>query len=317
MVADPNVLFIAFGDRRTASSRIRAWQVVDAWGTGAHCLQWNGSMPDCSSYDVVVVQKLHAKYNHNWCETFISQLSELHRQGKCLIWDLCDAIWWWRPEAEFRQFASSFDAIVVSNDGLQETLLEDLGYGSTLIRDRLPFQHRIKQHGPMAVPRLVWYGYASNRAMNLNGVLFVLDRLLRNNVPFIFRVIDDGTPHTTKNPALDACIEHVPWELATVEDLILECDIALVPPYPGLWGRVKETDHRRGHKAATAAWLGLPVCDGEHYQYLKRLLIDWTFRAKEGQQQRQLASQDMEIHRSVVEWQALIKTLMPSFVEVP
>ena len=306
------VLFIALGGRRQASSRIRAWQVVDAWGVGAECTQWNGSMPDCSNYDVIVVQKLHPQPQHNWCANLALQLADLRRAGKYLIWDLCDAIWWWRPEVEFHTIASCFDDIVVSNAGLQDTLLEDLGYRSTLIIDRLPFQSRFKQHRSVEVPKLVWYGYASNRAMNLNGVLFVLERLLRNNVPFVFRVIDDGEMQTTKNLALDASMEHIPWDMATVEDRILECDVALIPPYPGLWGRVKESDHHRGHKAATAAWLGLPVCDGENYQYIKRLLTDWMFRTKEGQEARKWASESMEVHQSVVEWQALIRRLCES-----
>ncbi len=312
-MASQRVLFIAGGGRDLAGSRIRAWQLADAW-PDADCVQWMGVGIDCDAYDVVVVQKLHPSKRHGWCLDLVTQFRLLHEHGKCLIWDLCDAIWWWMPEKEFRSLAKCFDAIVVSNQGLQETLKEDYGYDSTLIRDRLPFQSKQKVHGPVEVPKLVWYGYSQNRAMNLNPVLFVLQRLANDQIPFKFRLIDeddgkwkwsgDGTGRTEAD-----WFEHVPWNQATFDEDLLACDIAVVPAYPGLWGHVKESVMREGHKAATASWLGLPVTDFENYKSLKRLLTSWEFRAEEGSKARAWAADHALIYTSVVEWQNLLRRL--------
>lgn len=307
---DPTTLFIAFGDRTLAGSRIRAWQVCDAWPE-AKCVQWdvNGFLFE-DTIETIVIQKIHPNASKNFAHDLIHTLEHQKDNGKTLIWDLCDAVWWWMPEEEFLRLAKCFDHIVVANDGLKDTLFDDFQIESTVIVDRLPPTYGQRAHWNVPVPRLVWYGYVGNRGMNLNGVMFVLDRLMRNKIPFQFLVIDDGPGvGSFGNKALEALVEHRKWNPDTFDDDLMTSDIALLPPYPGLWGHVKEPRMDRGHKAATACWAGLAIANGENYQELKRLLLDWKYREERGRINRAWAEIHMDVKQSVVEWKSLITTI--------
>jgi len=294
------VQFLARWTRDIASSRIRAWHVVEAWNhPDVACAKLWESLRYQSGIrpDVLVLQKPKMKILHP--ET----LGVLKSQVGRLICDFCDPDWCLASDEYFRGFASHMNAFVVSNRGLQAGLEEDWGIKSTVIEDRMPPPMTVKAHGPVALPTLVWYGQNANREICLASGALSVTRLRANRVPFRLRVIDngDGPQSESRDLGLGDLIEYRAWSLPTFERDVLECDIALLPPHPGRWGTMKSNNKR-----LTASWLGLPTADGQDYDELKRLLTDVEYRATRGHEAREWAEREGHIDQSVQQWKNLL-----------
>ena len=278
------VLFLAYGPRSVGSSRLRAWNIADAW-KDADCLD---RLVDDLSYDAFVFQKQkpHVKF------------------GSLVIWDLCDPVWWWIAEDEFRAAVKCCDAITVSSDGLADDL-RSMEIYPIVIPDRLPPSSKQKIHSEVRIPKLVWFGYATNR-LALNGVWLSLQRLVINGINFKFRIIDDMPDVLIPlcNQKLQDSLEYIRWNETTFEDDLLDCDIVLLPPYPDPWGAMKSQN-----KLATASWAGLPVVSGENYYELLELISDWKTRQRKGLAHRQMAEEFFDISQSVEEWKVLVSNL--------
>ena len=79
--------------------------------------------------------------------------------------------------------------------------------------------------------------------------------------------------------------------------------MALLPPFPGDWGKVKSDN-----KMLTAWACGLPISTGEYYE-LRNLLLEPELReaAKNNNNQLALAS-DFDVKHSAGEWRVLTNT---------
>lgn len=295
-----SVSFLAFGDRNLASSRFRAWDVADAWGVP--CTVWDET--DNAITDVVVLQKVYPRRKSHYAAHLKEWLVNQNRNGRRIVWDLCDPVWWWMHEAQFRDLLNLMALVTVSSRGLQEDLQQEYGHEAILIRDRLPYQDGMRKHTSVEVPTLIWFGYARNRMPCLAAASLTLERLLRNNFPFELCIVDEAPDYHLITDDLAEHTSYVRWQRDSFWDVLTSADIALLPEYPGLWGKMKSEN-----KIITAWWAGLPVSDATDYRRLVSLMTDWQLREAIGRENRERAEKDYPIQTSVEEWQALVSRL--------
>lgn len=291
------VLFLAFMGRKLASARIRAWNMADAWDE-AECS--NLVHRDLAYYDFFVFQKTSISHDT------IELAKAIKLAGKHIIWDICDPIWWWYPASDFLALAKYCSAFVVISKGLQEDLKRDMGIDSVVIPDRLPFRDGWKVHKPVEEPVMGWCGHSSNRIPVMYGMGIVWNRLAIDEVKCKVRLIDEN-PHAGQikaTPNYEHMMEYEEFNWETEHEQMMRCDVALVPPYPLPWGRMKGEI-----KSTVASWAGLPVTDGNNYPALKKLLKDWTVRQYFGQANRAEAEDLYEIHKSVDQYKELLESI--------
>jgi hypothetical protein len=203
------------------------------------------------AFDAIIWQK--------YVDLEIAQV--LKAQGKRQYWDVCDPMWWWDPK-ESDAICALVDGVVTSNNNLEidlERCLDDEVRTYT-IPDRLEVEHfpLKREHSDLSPVRLIWYGIASNR-VSLYAALANLERLAANGHRIELTIFDD-------HPEAEWCVTdafaiyHTRWSLEKENAVIASHDIALLPPYPGPWGKVKSNN-----KTLTAWACGLPVWDGLDY----------------------------------------------------
>jgi hypothetical protein len=297
------VCFLPNGDRQWAGSRLRAWSVADHL-EGASCVQWKGvPPPGILEYDAVVFQKLYDRYSMVNQEAILTLAKDLRRGGSKVFWDLCDPIWWWNEPHWVREFAECCNGIVVSNEGLANDFESSFKIIPTVIEDRLPFVQEFRIHEFETPPTMVWFGYAMNRGPSLSGMGLVLSRLCYSTIPFRLLIIDDypKTQGWDETRIWSDRTTYHKWSLDTIHHDLCQCDLALLPPFPGPWGSMKSRN-----KQMTAWWAGLPVHDRQDFYSLKELLKYRELRREHGMKNRAEAERHFEITTSVDEWKHLI-----------
>lgn len=224
--------------------------------------------------------------------------------GKQVWWDVCDPAWWFSPQ-DARQIADAATGVVASNHALAQDFREWYGDDSKPIKvipDRLDFEHydRARPGIPLLEkPRLIWFGAAQNR-IALFSALANLDRLHANGYEFTLTIFDDQPDNRWFGGSYP--VYYSEWKLETEVSVLTGHDIALLPPYPGPWGRVKSDN-----KAITAKVCGLPVWDGQDYEMGVKMLANYEAYCQEVEnEQRQLASL-YDVRRSASEWEALLE----------
>ena len=297
-----NVRFLARADRWKASSRIRAWQVVDAWNhPDVTCeLLHKGMLEQITApADVIVLQKLKPSFTG---DGILARLKD--RTGARLVWDMSDPEWCTRGDVFFQRVAAQIDHFVVATEGLRTGLEVDHGIKSVVIEDRLPYTLHQKVHEDTEVPVVVWFGMYGNREVSLVSALQTLYRLYANDITYRIKIIDEEpqTPLPGATKPVRSFVTYTKWDLATFEQELLEGDVALLPPFPGEWGKMKSWN-----KPLTAAWAGLPITDGQSYTEVKRLLTDWEYRAERGWLARAWAEREGNVLQSVQQWKDLLR----------
>lgn len=254
-----NTLFIPSGPPVWASSRFRMyWPAKYMQGVDILDPENRDTMP--LDYDKYVFQK--------WLD--YPKLKTLHETGKKLFWDMCDPVWWWQPQ-DVRPCADLMTKVICSSEGLTEDFNQ--WYGRDLavcIPDRLELSHYPlqRQHADVTPVRFIWFGIAANR-IALWGGLANLERLVSNGYKIELTICDDRPEIPFQGTNL-VSVYHIPWSLEKENEIISSHDVALLPPYPGAWGKVKSNN-----KALTAWACGLPVTDGQEYNE-----VEWLIQAK-------------------------------------
>ena len=297
-----NVRFLARADQWKASSRIRAWQVVDAWDhPNVTCELLHKGMLDRITVpaDVIVLQKLKPSFTG---DGILARLKA--RTGCRLVWDMSDPEWCTRGDVFFQRVAAHIDHFVVATEGLRAGLEADHGIKATVIEDRFPYTPHQKIHAPTDVPAVVWFGMFGNREVSIVSTLQTFYRLNANDITYTLTIIDEEpeTPLPGATKHVRSLVTYVKWDLATFEQELLKGDVALLPPFPGEWGKMKSWN-----KPMTAAWAGLPFTDGQSYNEMKRLLTDWEYRAEWGQRNRAWAERAGNVLQSVQQWKYLLR----------
>lgn len=277
------IIFLTPGSYTWASSRFRAHWVAQhlpgatVVGPGEECSLDADAFIFCKVFDVAAMRGLRERGAQVW-------------------WDVCDPMWWWTPR-EARAVLPYLNGVVASNPGLAADFEKWSGQRCQMIPDRLDLSRfpQKRVHEDRTPVRLIWYGAGQNR-LTLFGALANLERLIANGHALTLTIYDDQPQHPWNMSDL-LHIEYCRWQVEAENAVLAAHDIALLPPYPGPWGRVKSNN-----KILTAWACGLPVTTGEDYYDLERLIIDVNERRDD--YTRLLAGQD--VRESAREWEMLL-----------
>ena len=273
-------LFIAAGPIEWASARIRCYwpaaYMADTKVIPSDIYNRTRTLPEADNYIWQKQVDLEA----------VKQTDARH------IYDTCDPMHWFSPMPMTQIFAN-MDLVIASNEGLASDL-EGWHDNVLCIPDRLePTHYPIKAaHWPKDVIRFVWFGIATNRVA-LHAGLAGLERLSANGYRIELTLVDER-PSTVFGIAVGFPITYMKWELHTENELISRHDIALLPPYPGPWGKVKSDN-----KKLTAWACGLPVWDGMDYEEGKKLVEDAEYRIAS-------IGEVPHVKESATEWEQLL-----------
>lgn len=277
-------LFIAAGPLEWGSSRMRAWWVAEVMG--ADCVQHG--QPITPDYDAHIWQKsVNLKT--------IKALPDARH-----YWDVCDPSWWWQPD-ECGEIAAHMTAVVASSKALADDFNEWYGRDIAIcIPDRLKLSHfhTQRQHADVTPVRLIWFGVAVNRIALLSAMPF-LERLVANGNKIELTIMDDRPEHPLQWTKAFP-IYHTKWELDREVETLASHDIALLPPYPGAWGRVKSIN-----KTLTAWACGLSVWDGLEYRSGAGLM-ERTNRELQTRGGQRTVKEMYTVDKSAAEWEALL-----------
>lgn len=280
-------LFIAAGPLSWASSRYRAWWTAEA-------LQKMGYEADCQQYQNVIAapEAFRGYDNYIWQKNF--GMEALGILGGRHYYDACDPSWWWIPD-EIRQIAARATAVVCSSEALTADFVNWVGKGWTArhIPDRFKMEHftRQKSHEDTTPVRFIWFGIAVNR-IALYGALANLERLVANGHEIELTICDDR-PDAVFQGTNAFPIYHTRWTLESEVEVVTNHDIAILPPYPGPWGKVKSSN-----KKDLAHLCNLPVWDGEIYELGRRLVSEFEYRRQCGSYKYH----DLSIDNSARDW---------------
>ena len=259
------MIFLTSGPKSWASARIRChWPAQHIEGAVVKEIT-KATMEEVWAHDVVVFQKHSAP----------ELQKKLIAAGKQVYWDACDPMWWFSPK-QSRLTCENITGAVVPTQPLADDLRAwHPGVDVTVIPDCLDLDHfPLQRHHRHSDPvRLVWYGIAVNRVA-LAGAWANLARLKANGLNVELTVMEDRPdmplPYGNEIP-----VYYSRWALDKENEVIANHDIALLPPYPGAWGRVKSDN-----KALTAIACGVPPIDGFEYEPLLELVISAEARVK-------------------------------------
>ena len=293
-----NIAFLCNGSREWASSRLRGYWYEDIDPVHIHAYEPGSELLLIDECDAVVFQKRFKLPD-------IERAFRYKREGKKIILDLTDPMWWWFPKEVFAMFELA-DVVTTSCNALSEVVRASGKVERVVtIPDRMlpSFHPTTVQHRERDRIVMVWYGDSGNR-IALQGYLpflgflaheFPIELQIIDNAPGI-KVMEEDSPHLK--------IRHIPWALETFHAHLLDCDIAYLPPYPGPWGMVKSNNRQ-----VTAWWAGLPVVTGDDLGEMAKFASSVEARKEEAEIKRAIAERDWNIHQSVKEWQLLVDAL--------
>ena len=283
-----SVCFLTTGPVEWASARYRAYWMAermdDAVVIEAHKAT---DIPDVDNY---VFQKV----------INLDLVEQLKEHGKRVWWDVCDPMHWFSPDTA-RRMVAQVDGIVASNEGLADDLADWAHREVVTIPDRLKLSHYDcrKAHDRNVKPiRFIWFGSAQNR-QSLFSAYIVLERLMVNGYNIELTIMDDR-PDLGLQYGPSCPVYRTKWRLDSEVQTLANHDIAILPPYPGEWGRVKSNNK---HLSAWAC--GLPVADGLDFIETV-LLMDWQRRKEQADYGLNMVQDEYDITQSVQEWQQLL-----------
>jgi len=260
---------------------------------------WVESVKHIINADTIVFQKQSA-----FDFDVVRHCKEL---GKKIVWDLCDPVWWWSPDLT-RQISPLCNIITFSSDGLMSDFCNwekpinfDPNIRVGVIPDRLDLDHFTRQrvHSEHTPIRFIWYGVAVNR-IAVYAALANLERLASNGVKIELTICDDRPDAPMQVTDLFP-IYNVKWDLTQEVDVLTAHDVALLPPYPGPWGKVKSNN-----KKLTAWACGLPVTTGEHYAELYDLCHMLEMRQSLGSAGRFDVETNWRAEQSAAQWETIL-----------
>lgn len=291
-----SICFVTAGPVEWGSSRMRAYwparYIADATVvTMAEVKQ--GKLPDAAVY---VFQKLIAT----------TLAVELRALGRIVVWDVCDPSWWFDKTGAI-EAVNNVDWIVASS----LPLAVDLGAWAavngtetkktTVIPDRVELSHfdPPTRYVPGEPVKLIWYGIAVNRIALFAAVVNLIR--WRGDGHDISLTIYDDAPDI-HFPDLDAImpVTYKRWALDTEAETLAAHHIALLPPYPGPWGRVKSNN-----RTVTGLAAGLQVITGESYYDLPNAIN----AMEAGHDRREYVAANYNVEQSAREWMDLINDL--------
>lgn len=287
------VCFIAGGNMNNAGARLRAYWPAQCI-PGAAVVTWADTPPPARAY---VFQKL----------VDLPLMERLRAGGAACFWDVCDPSWWFNP-TEVREVLAHVTAVVASNEALADDMRQWCGNRVPVhcISDRVLLSHYDQQatHGDREPVRLIWFGAAQNR-MALYAAHANLERLQANGYRVALTICDNA-PNAPMDIEGAYPVYYTRWTLETEAATLAAHDVALLPPYPGAWGKVKSNN-----KALSAWAAGLPVTQGTDYDELRAMIADTTRRRNLAALGRRTVIVAYQTEQSAREWQELLAQYVP------
>ena len=282
--------FISAGDISWGSSRMRCYW--PAKYMGATVATWHSVLSGKQIEDnKIICQKLgNAELMRRWLD-----------RGAEVWWDVCDPAWWFSP-GDAKPLAEMVTGIVASNPGLAEDFTEWSGRPCEMIPDRMELEHypTQREHRAAKPVRFIWFGVSVNR-LTLCGAWANLARLVANGHDVSLTIMDNQ-PELSLGLGNEVPLGYLRWGIESAPNTIASHDIALLPPYPGPWGRVKSNN-----KTLTAWSCGLPVTSGLNYREMEWLVSSHETRATLGRQGRKDVESMWQVERSAREWERLLR----------
>jgi len=296
-------LFIPTGPIEWNTPRLRCYWIAEAWDEAE---AWDGTGESWSELfadvEVLVMQQKAWRPGIEGC------FAAAKNKGIPIVWDTCDPTWWW-SEATVK-IASLCDFIVTSTDGLANLARKELNKPAICIPDRHKISaYAVKEHRETDCPVLLWHGWRATHA-SLWNCSAELARLAAMGFKFKVVIVDNiasviPEAFTEWNWAKRLDVELVKWEYPDFfEKQIILADIGLVPPYPGVWANYKSNN-----KEAAFWCAGIPTTKGDDTGELIALMKNAELRTHLGKHQREIATRDWAIEKSVEEWKRLVEVL--------
>jgi hypothetical protein len=291
------VLFLTAGPMNWYSSKARCFWIAERM-QDAKAVQYEhlaehiqaGNI-DLGHTDVIVFQKIF--------DTEFAKMA--HSLGKSVMWDICDPLYWFDPD-HCKEVVKHCDMVVCSNPGLTRDFTDwcndtvpAITIADRVKLDNYPLRREHRKSDPV---RLIWFGLGVNR-FAVMGALANLERLVANGYK-IELTIQDDQPNVNWQHVTNAFpVYHTQFRVESENQVLASHDVAILPPYPGAWGKVKSNN-----RMITAWACGLPVADGFDYEELVYLL-DPAIREAVAAENYQELIQDWLIEKSAAEWEAL------------
>jgi hypothetical protein len=291
------VCFLTFGDFNIASSRLRAFWVAEylegSVVVTADELRGGRPIPEAEVY---VWQKI----------VDVNEVKRQKERGALVFWDTCEPHWWWEPN-KCREVTNAVDAVVCSNAELADDYYHWRGEEAYYIRDRfdLAHFHTRKTHKERTFAnRLIWYGYSQNR-FGLMGALAVLERLYANDAKISLTIMDDDC-NPNNLPVANFPVYFSQWRLDNEVAVTADHDLAILPDYPGAWGKVKSKNRK-----IFANLCGLPAVTGDDWGELYNLCFNSAERMRAADEAYKNAVENYNVKQSAKEWESIIKEYEP------
>ena len=171
-----------------------------------------------------------------------------------------------------------------------------------VVPDRIELDHfpLKRRHQHQDITRFIWYGMAQNRSA-LFAAVATLDRLWLNGVKFSITILDDH-PEIRWTVGQQFPTYHAKWTLDNENAILADHDIALLPPYPGPWGKLKSNNRQ-----LTAWACGLPVTDAMDYYQTYELATRAEKRRNAAQTGYQRLLADYQMEKTAQQWLEIVE----------
>ena len=224
----------------------------------------------------------------------IHALKDNVRDGQKHWWDATDPMWWFSPQWS-KEIALFVDGTIVSSQGLGENFNVWKPSQAKLakrIDDHMNLDHYnvIRKHSNDNEARLIWFGLNANRFTLLSATPF-LSRVWANGWRFSLTIMDNA-PANDWSGMFEFPVNHVAFDLETEAGILGSHDIAVLPDYPGPWGKCKSTN-----KKLTAYAAGLPVIVGDDYHRILKLIDMPDMRQQAGDMNRKMVEERYQSER--------------------
>lgn len=289
-----SVVFIPAGDITNAGARMRAYWPA-RFIPDAAVVSWDdiraGNLPDAPVY---IFQKL----------VDVGLMRSLRERGALVFWDVCDPAWWFNP-TDAREAADVADGVVASSAALAVDFIDWYGKAKARhIADRLDPDHftQLRGHQETRPVRFIWFGAAQNRVA-LYAAAALLARLRANGHEVTLTIFDNAPDNPLPGFDAELPVYYTRWALEREVETLVAHDIALLPFYPGPWGRVKSNNRQ-----ITAWAAGLPVVwDCNNYEMTRALVCDAQYRRETAAARLATVWRFYNVRQSAAEWQVLIE----------
>jgi hypothetical protein len=254
---NPTIFFRPIGNRDTASSRLRVWNIQPHIEDSVVAIA-----NEYRKGDTLIIQKVPD----------INELRKAKSQGAKVIYDIDDCYWKenhvydnWQ---DYLQMIKECDVLTVDTEAKKKLITEK---EAIVIPDSLDWDGTEKKDGQKGI--IGWTGYGNN-SVYLNDIKGIIPEEFK-----IRLIVDPSWIHYIKAPALN--VQNRPWSQEMVDKYLAECEFGIY------YLPEREFEQVKGEHKLLKNWaIGLPTYTSRIPSYVKAmkeagvgekyLVDDWT-----------------------------------------